>query len=204
MTGELKHEAGMGPDGQREALSPLEIDRGVLLTLEDTTEALDFQRQLRRIARTDHLTQSLNRLGIEEEMRRILSDESDKGAYADDAAVQVLYFDLNDFKSINDEQGHAAGDAVLTSFAGTIRESIRPGDLAGRLGGDEFVAILRGATAREAEAVAERVNGALEDFLGLSSSVGFAAARPGDDFDSLVRRADRAMYRDKAGRRAAD
>jgi diguanylate cyclase (GGDEF)-like protein len=121
-------------------------------------------------------------------------------------SVAVLFLDLNDFKSVNDRFGHAAGDAVLRTVAGRLLSSMRPGDTVARFGGDEFT-ILSPEIARDEEAmtIAERLTVAMAaDFevadgaVELSTSVGIALARGIDKkADAVIQLADEAMYRAK-------
>jgi len=122
----------------------------------------------------------------------------------------LLYIDLDDFKSINDRFGHAAGDEVLLHVARRLSEQLRHGDTAGRLGGDEFVILLEAATETEARQIARRIAEALQapmriDGKGhsVSASIGVASASAGASVSgaaALVKRADTAMYAAKRGR----
>jgi diguanylate cyclase (GGDEF)-like protein len=116
----------------------------------------------------------------------------------------VLFLDMDDFKAINDEHGHAAGDAVLVAVADRLRAAVRPDDLAARLGGDEFAVLLEDVDETHGEAVAERVLESLSlpvleaERVWSHGSVGIASARAGSlGADELIRRADVAMYRAK-------
>jgi diguanylate cyclase (GGDEF)-like protein len=122
----------------------------------------------------------------------------------------VLFLDLDDFKIVNDSQGHATGDRLLTSVADRIGDVITAGDLAARLGGDEF-AVLLGAPADRDRAtyVGRRIVDALQlpfsirgQDIAIGASVGIAFGRPGDRAGDLLRDADVAMYAAKsAGKR---
>jgi diguanylate cyclase (GGDEF)-like protein len=124
--------------------------------------------------------------------------------------VAVLFVDLDHFKVVNDTLGHAAGDAVLKATAARLRTSIRPADTAARLGGDEFVIVCEDLTGEdEAIAVAERIeaglavpHGAAAGEMVVTASVGIAMADPGADSETLVHRADSAMYDAKQAGRA--
>jgi len=107
----------------------------------------------------------------------------------------VIYLDLNRFKELNDEKGHAAGDKALQDAAEAIRGNVRADDLAGRLGGDEFALLVPGDV-DEMKRVARRIHSALAD-RGLSASVGIAQFDPKRCRDPL-KAADRAMYKAKA------
>ena len=121
--------------------------------------------------------------------------------------VSALLFDLDRFKSINDRYGHAVGDRVLRAFADVAAVELRSTDLLGRLGGEEFGAVLFGAEASSAAATAERIrrnfasmplgNG---DQLGVSVSIGVASVSASEptEIESLLTRADEALYVAKA------
>jgi diguanylate cyclase (GGDEF)-like protein len=119
-------------------------------------------------------------------------------------SVTLLYIDLDDFKRINDEGGHAAGDAVLMALGERLRACVRPDDLAARLGGDEFALLLEDVDDVHGERVAARVLDSLADIgldgrhLSVRSSIGIASAAVGSTApDVLMRHADTAMYRAK-------
>jgi hypothetical protein len=112
--------------------------------------------QYKMAAATDPLTGLLNRRGFFEAAASLTAISRRHRM----APVTVLVFDLDRFKSINDQSGHAIGDAVLQLFAKVARETLRATDIVGRLGGEEFVALLP-STAAEAAVAAERVRAAL-------------------------------------------
>lgn len=161
--------------------------------------------ELRRLATTDPLTGLFNRsqfmTAAETELRR--SERFDH-------ALAVLMADLDHFKRINDRFGHAAGDEALRLFCDTLRRETRSVDLTGRLGGEEFAVVLPETGREDALQVAERVRAAVEAasfvFQGGASirftvSLGAAVRQPGDTLDSLLARADRALYAAKNGGR---
>lgn len=123
-------------------------------------------------------------------------------------ATAALFLDLDDFKHINDEMGHDAGDTLLSAVGHRLLASIRPGDLACRLGGDEFAVLLPETDhIEEAEGVATRLLSALAAPLEIEgvavrvpASIGVAIRRTGESMgvDDLIRRADVAMYHAKA------
>lgn len=143
-------------------------------------------------ALTNSLTGLMNRRGF--------FDWSETLPVADGTAMVML--DLDNFKSINDGFGHARGDDVLVRFADIVRANLRPTDKAARLGGEEFCIVLEQVSPSEASAVAERIRAALEATAPLSGSfgpptvsAGVAIAFGGDDtFETLLRRADAALY----------
>ena len=119
--------------------------------------------------------------------------------------------DLDDFKSINDSLGHGAGDELLKGIGDVLRERVRRSDMVARVGGDEFAILLPQASREQAMRVAEAVGRAIRDRLCISAghelhttaSIGVAAVDPDDTPDSVLLRADQAMYGAKeAGRDA--
>jgi diguanylate cyclase (GGDEF)-like protein len=122
-----------------------------------------------------------------------------------DTRLGALMVDLDHFKAVNDEFGHAAGDAVLRTAASALAKVVRPGDVAVRFGGEEFLVMLSVVEGRTAIAVAERIRAAIATTPGrpaaVTASVGIAMRRPGERFEDLVARADEALYRAKVGGR---
>lgn len=166
-----------------------------------------IQRELARQARTDSLTGLLNRRAfLDEAARRI--DRLDR----EDLPGTLLFVDLDRMKLLNDRAGHEAGDAALVAAAELLRRTVRPADLIARLGGDEFALWLDGSdeltAAERAEglrtgcprALAHLTVGQEQD---MTMSVGIACRQPGsgETLESLLQRADQAMYEVKrAGR----
>ncbi len=159
----------------------------------------------RHLADIDPLTGLLNRRAWSERVRRLMT--------ADGAALSVLFIDLDHFKVLNDRHGHDLGDRALAAVATCLKQNLREQDLLARHGGEELVAALPGCdldvAARLAEQLRQRVGHlrlagvAPEDFdtTTLSLSIGVARQRAGETLESLVRRADAAMYAAKrAGR----
>ena len=118
------------------------------------------------------------------------------------AADTLLFLDLDGFKEVNDELGHAAGDEVLVAVAGRLRASVSEADMVARFGGDEFAVLVAGVKDGDAAAsVAARLLRALEEPIGvegrrvrIGASIGIALPAPGDDADEMLRHADRALY----------
>jgi diguanylate cyclase (GGDEF)-like protein len=118
-----------------------------------------------------------------------------------DAAIAVLFVDLDGFKAVNDTLGHGAGDELLAETARRLRAAAGPDGFAARLGGDEFAVVLPDTFPGAADDTATAIVAALcEPFLlgagpaTISASVGITASEPGDDADALLSRADAAMY----------
>jgi diguanylate cyclase (GGDEF)-like protein len=153
-----------------------------------------------RQARTDSLTALLNRRAFLEELPRHI-DRLDREALPG----TMIFVDLDNFKPVNDRFGHEVGDQVLCRTAALLRRTVRPTDLVARLGGDEFALWLNGAdhmtAAERAESLRLGAPGELAEVIGaprprLSLSIGIATRRVGsaEDIDSVMRRADLAMF----------
>jgi diguanylate cyclase (GGDEF)-like protein len=164
------------------------------------------ERRLDYLAHHDPLTGLANRTLLFELMRRELAS-SRRGK----RSLAVLALDLDGFKAINDRLGHEAGDRVLQEVAARLRGSLREADVVGRLGGDEFVVVLDGAgSAANTVAVQQKIERALalpialagEAEITVGASIGIAVSAQADTVDSLLARADTAMYRNKRSRSA--
>ncbi len=147
-------------------------------------------------ATTDALTGLKNRAAIFERLRAVLDNVVRHGA--------VLLLDLDHFKQINDQLGHATGDACLKRVAEIASESVRAGDSVGRIGGEEFLIVLPGATSESAMMLGERLRlciarSGLRHANGepVTASLGAAMATIGDTPETLVARADAALYEAK-------
>lgn len=152
--------------------------------------------ELARISRADPLTGSLNRRGFEERFVAELNAAERSGQ-----PLGLLQIDLDNFKAINDTQGHAAGDALLCWVVESLQETLRPTDWVGRLGGDEFAVLLPGASRGNAEEVADRVRYGLTEKVG--ASIGIAVFPiDGAEAEDLHRAADGELYRRKGDRAA--
>ena len=168
------------------------------------TEQLLVERnqELLQLASTDMLTGLVNRRVIiqqaQAEIRRAKRYQKD---------LAVLMLDIDHFKQINDQHGHAAGDKVLIAFAELCKQSIRDTDLAGRYGGEEFFILLPEVDIKTAIMSAERLRLAVAehefvltsgDVLHITCSIGIAMYMPlQDDLDKLLLRADQALYQAK-------
>jgi len=180
-----------------------ELDRA-LATLEAKNEALEqANRRIEELSRSDALTGVHNRRHLDETLAREVERARRQGS-----PLAVAILDLDHFKAVNDCHGHAAGDAVLAATGRTLSAQARPYDTVARYGGEEFVLVLPGAGAGDAVRYAERLRAAVEqmtvpDHAGLRVTASFGAAvLCGDDGAAeLLRRADAALYRAKAGGR---
>jgi diguanylate cyclase (GGDEF)-like protein len=168
--------------------------------------ALLVQRaRLARLAMFDALTGLPNRTLVEDRLERAVAAQRRNPQ----TVSALLFADLDDFKRINDNHGHRAGDAVLQGVATRASGAVRDIDSVGRWGGDEMIVLLENAERDKIPELVERVRGAIEspiDYAGLRLQVGVSigvAIVPddGDGVQELIRRADRRMYEEKQKRR---
>lgn len=179
----------------------------VYASFEDITERVLLSRELHRQASTDDLTGAANRRSL---MQRLALEFERVKRSAGGHRCAVLAVDLDLFKQVNDNHGHAAGDAVLQQVAALMRRLTRQHDLVARSGGEEFMLLLPEADADDALALAERLRAGLRaqpvQHLGLALavtvSVGVSAILPDDaHLDAVLARADGALYAAKAAGR---
>jgi diguanylate cyclase (GGDEF)-like protein/PAS domain S-box-containing protein len=179
------------------ALSGSDGTPGALACVSDITESAKARAELTVKATFDALTGCYNRSSVQALLDVALTD--------DDLPVGVVYVDLDKFKPVNDTYGHAAGDELLVHTARCLTGLLREGDVVARLGGDEFLVVARGVTgAAQALTVAERAAAALcrpvdlrAGTVNRAASIGTAVSVPGDTAQTLIARADAAMYESK-------
>jgi diguanylate cyclase len=158
-------------------------------------QSAGLRAELERRAVSDALTGVLNRAGWDQSAPAAL-----RLAAIRSVPSSLIYFDLDRFKSVNDEHGHAIGDAVIERAADLIRKHVRQGDLVARLGGEEFVALLPGAGLDAALRVAERIRRECESStepVSRTISAGVAQWHVDEPRKDLMARADTAMLRAK-------
>jgi diguanylate cyclase (GGDEF)-like protein/PAS domain S-box-containing protein len=181
---------------------------GLIFNSRDVTERVRLQAQLQHNAEHDPLTDLPNRALFTRRVQQALS-----GRRSSDRGTAVLFIDLDGFKAVNDTIGHQAGDELLVQAARRLQDAVRYGDTASRLGGDEFAALIvgdgtRDRTVREGNILelADRLRVTLSqpylidgNDVRVAASIGVAFAEPGLGAGELLRNADLAMYRAKAG-----
>jgi diguanylate cyclase len=178
---------------------PVDLERGVdtaalLARLVSTVQRLERRaEEAEAAALSDPLTDLANRRA----WRRALRAEEERYRRGGPPAV-VAVVDVDDFKSVNDQAGHAAGDAVLVLVARTLRHASRAGDVVARTGGDEFAVLAVGSD--DVQRVGQRLRSALEA-AGVRCSIGVASRPPTNSLGDAWDDADRRMYADKATRR---
>jgi len=167
----------------------------------DITASKRYEEEIERIAFHDVLTGLPNRKLITDRLKQALAL-----AKRNQHPLAVCYLDLDGFKPVNDQYGHAAGDKLLIEIARRIQEAVRVNDTVGRLGGDEFVLLLTGLKQiDEYRPVLQRVIDAInapfsigQRLVSVGASIGVALfARDGDNPDMLLRHSDQAMYQAK-------
>jgi diguanylate cyclase (GGDEF)-like protein len=173
--------------------------RGIVLNSRDVSERKAFEEQLAHQAFHDPVTGLANRALFGERVRHAVTR-----ARRDHIGLAVIFIDLDDFKTINDSLGHAAGDQVLLEVGKRLATSIRASDTAARFGGDEFAVLLEGVeSAQEAADTAERILEALAVPLAIehkelvtraSMGISMVAGEAPADAEEMIRNADAAMY----------
>lgn len=181
-------------------LTPEDLERRVM---ERTKELSIRNTELERLADTDCLTGIWNRRGF---MR--LADQEIRRAERYRKPFAVLFVDLDDFKTINDVYGHAAGDEALKTVVSQMTHQLRDGDVMARIGGDEFVLLLLETSVEGAVKMADRLCAGVvtafaensgADFR-LTLSIGVAQWQQHESIDQLLARADAALYEAKAAK----
>ncbi len=169
------------------------------ITLTSNYFHLGLLLRLYREATHDPLTGLLNRGALHQRLEQVRGGRQSQ-------AMAMLMMDLDHFKRVNDQYGHAVGDIVLRQFAQLLRAAIGPGDFAARYGGEEFVAVLVDTSKEKAIALAERLRQQVEEtpvtahdgtVVRFTTSIGVATLHSGEPFDSAARRADDRLYEAK-------
>jgi diguanylate cyclase (GGDEF)-like protein/PAS domain S-box-containing protein len=173
---------------------------GGVIVIHDITERYNLLKQLSHQAIHDPLTQLINRTGFEERLNQLL-----KSAAAHEQTVHAIcYMDMDQFKTVNDTCGHAAGDELLRQVSQQLQKHIRKGDTLARLGGDEFGLLLRHCPLEKANNIAEKIRHAIESFrfswegktfsVGLSIGLAPFDGSPGSSAAALLSAVDQACY----------
>lgn len=172
---------------------------GAIGCLSDVTDRARLHDELEIRASIDQLTSCFNRSATIELVDRTVNGQHDGLGRA------VIFVDLDGLKAVNDKLGHFAGDQVIVAAADRIRSTLRTEDSVGRIGGDEFLVICpRVVSSAQAMRIARRISAALTTTVDLESetiemraSVGVVWTMEGLDTDTLIARADKAMYESK-------
>ncbi|MGM0622899.1 MAG: GGDEF domain-containing protein [Campylobacterota bacterium] len=150
----------------------------------------------------DHLTKVYNRKTLLEDISKLIQYASKENAQG----FSIIIIDLDDFKLINDKNGHLAGDKVLIYVAKLLKSLVRSGAKVYRFGGEEFIIVLNKTKLEEAVEIAKRVESAIAknklkyktNIIQITASLGVTQYKKGDSYEALFQRADKAMYDAKA------
>lgn len=202
--------AGEGPEhpicfeGRVQALDfPVDGEPAVVWVASNITEKSEVQKKLRQLSETDALTGLYNRRKLIETL-----DQRLEIFEREQSQTSVLVFDLDDFKRLNDEMGHQAGDAALVEIARVCRQHLRQNDVVARFGGDEFAVVMPATERRDAMVIAEGLRETVPIILrqtlrfDATISGGVSEFSQPDRFSSdILKRADEGLYLSKrAGR----
>lgn len=178
---------------------------GAIMCVADVTDDVQMRQELRTRANFDRLTRCYNRASIMSNLDSMLLE-----AYLRESGTCAVFVDIDHFKPINDELGHAAGDALLKLIAERLLDSVRSEDRVGRLGGDEFLVTCPDVkTPEDGMAIAQRLADAISQPVEIagraltpSASIGVSWCAGGsDNAEAMVERADAAMYISKSERK---
>ncbi len=153
-----------------------------------------IEQELHKIVNTDVLTNIYNRRKIES-LINLEIEHSNK--YAKD--LSIIFFDIDDFKEINDTYGHKIGDKILINLSKVVSSTIRKNDHFGRWGGEEFIVILPNTDIKKAKEIAEKIKNTIYSYdfeinKNISCSFGVTQVQSNDNEDSIITRVDNAMY----------
>lgn len=178
---------------------------GAVSVIREVSSRKAKELDLSRDAVTDPLTGVLNRRGLENVFADRVAQRTTIGEIG-----CIALFDLDHFKQVNDQYGHATGDDVLKAFSAMLSSTVRDTDVVARVGGEEFVVLLIGADVQQASAVCERILRRLADTviftrnkmtMSVTASAGLAVMQPGSPLAAMMAEADKALYSAKAGGR---
>ena len=176
-------------------------ERHIIGIVRDITQRKKIESKLKKLARIDTLTGCYSRrYGLE------LVDRQIKLSNRNQSPLLLAFFDIDNFKQINDRYGHIEGDTVLKKVTALFKEQLREVDIIFRMGGDEFLLAFPGSSLREASIIRKRLkealvqlNSKMEKDYSIQFSMGFAEYSPEKpkDLDELIAIADQQMYKEK-------
>ncbi len=200
----LKKIAGNLLTATNEAMTSNQAMRVQLESVEKDTSALKNQvKQLQDQASRDSLTGLYNRNALSQRL-----DSMIEGGASEEAPLSLLMVDIDHFKRFNDNFGHLIGDEVIRRVSMALQKGVRDVDVAARFGGEEFTVVLPGTSLDEAMGVAQKLHESIsklvmvrrstkEKLPGITVSMGASCLHPGDSCESLIERADQALYHAK-------
>jgi len=179
-----------------------------LASCRDVTEIVRLREKLKQMSLVDELTQLYNRRGFIE-----LTKQQIKIAQRGNSVILLIYIDLDDMKSVNDNFGHKAGDLALIDASDILKATFRNSDIIGRIGGDEFAVLAVQGSGGNISTINKRLqekvdlhNNAQNRSYNISMSIGIARYYPKSDFtiDDLISQADEQMYLQKRRKKISD
>jgi diguanylate cyclase (GGDEF)-like protein len=182
----------------------LDLFQNLLCTLRYPLKNATLYHKALKMAATDELTQTLNRVSFNDTVKHEMN-----WAKLNSAHLSVIFLDIDYFKAINDQYGHDCGDSTLVAVAKLIKENLRKNDTVFRFGGEEFVILINQMSLKNAELLAKRIRSEIERNIlvydkkpiKVTASLGVSTLRSDDSFDAFIKRADHAMYKAKANGR---
>jgi len=186
-------------DGRRLEMTRSAVpDGSAVIIIEDVTERRKSEATILRLAHHDPLTGLANRRHLRHRLEQIL----DRQTAGDASSLALMYIDLDSFKAVNDRLGHHTGDLLIQAVADRLRRALRGEQLVARLGGDEFIVVVENATAEGCAAMARRIIRRISRPYTFSpgttaligASIGIALGTDDDSAQTLMKRADIAMY----------
>jgi len=155
-------------------------------------------KRIEKLSKTDVLTGLANRRHFMDYFEKMMSQ-----AQRHSTPLSLVIIDLDKFKEVNDTYGHSAGDDVLSALGDLLDREVRKEDLVARIGGEEFAILLTQANIEEAHSYAERIRKEVQDMnvksvpKRISASLGISTLKENDDMESMMKRADKALYEAK-------
>jgi len=179
------------------SLSDKTQSNNIIVTFSEVTSIVEQQQQYKQDSYTDELTQIDNRARF-----NILFEEAIENSKENQSPLSIVLLDIDNFKHINDQHGHAVGDNVLKLFTALILDNIRIEDSFSRWGGEEFVLLLSDTSLQNAKDIAENLRVAIENYdfgidKKLTCSFGVTVGTEGDTSGSLFEQVDKALYKAK-------
>lgn len=168
---------------------------GYALVFRDMTENHNLLTQLRHFAEIDELTTIFNRRAILEKLDKILTSNKMLGVY-------IALFDIDNFKSINDQGGHHSGDHILKETVNLTKKLLMEHNHFGRYGGDEFLIIFTDTTQQACIDLVDAINTTCQEYLKVSLSIGLTSLTEYDSIHSVLQRSDVGLYKSKENGKA--
>ncbi len=169
----------------------------ILVIFVQLIKILKLKKELQKIAYRDTLTEIYNRLKLKDELKKLI-----KLSQRHSLPLSLIYFDIDNFKKVNDNYGHDKGDYVLKTLSKVTMKNLRDTDIFGRWGGEEFIIILPHTNKKEAKNVAQKIRQKIESYnfdgLHITISLGVSTLRLNETIDEFINRADKRLLKAKS------